>query len=290
MGASDSRVQRTGHGPSNRRDRHRGTLLAVLLLLIGGSIVILGFGARADSTDRRDNLVASRGGEAPPEALVSSDAAAQGAADRRVAPIDVATKEVPTQLRIVHPDLELASANVVARVLGAALRQRDAHELKVEALSDGDRRDPVVRAQLADAMGGLVMNQSVVRTLESGIAYLQIQPDRAGGKDYFGGSRPYLTFMNGAEVGERGVFSVVVPADNPEEVVAANAASRQAVDYLAQEIVAYYGTLGLDELKRRRQSQQLHLRGMDLPMEVNDLVRLRLMWLEDGLGPQVRRR
>ncbi len=205
---------------------------------------------------------------------------------RRVQPADASTPTVSDIAPAVHPDLRRANAEVVSRALVAAVNQKSSRELRVEQLVDGDRSNPIYRAEIAEAMADLVLDQAIVRSLESGIAYLRLQPDTSGGKDYFGNKRPYLTFHYGEKLEGIGDVGVVVPVDDDEEVLAANAARKQAFDDLAREVMAYYGTLGLDELKQRRESRLLHLRGVELPSNLSYMVNWRLKWAPDGLGLQ----
>ena len=185
-----------------------------------------------------------------------------------------------------HPDLGVAMPADVKATLTAALIQLRWREDNVSSLSEQDRSSLIVQAELDSEMRSLVLLQGVVRSLQAGRAYLQLQTDPSGGKDYFGDNRPYMKFSSIAEVAGQGGVKVIVPVDDADEVKAANAAGKAALDRLAREVVAYYGTLSREELRSLRESRKLNLRGIDIPHSIHEFVAWRLKWAEDGLGVQ----
>jgi hypothetical protein len=75
-----------------------------------------------------------------------------------------------------------------------------------------------------------------------------------------------------------------VPAVDVDEVKAANAAGKAAIDRLAREVAAYYGTLSREEIQSLRESRKLNLRGIEIPQSIHEFVAWRLKWAEDGLS------
>jgi len=184
----------------------------------------------------------------------------------------------------LHPDLRVASPADVKATLSVALIQLRWREDRVSGLSDQDRSSLIVQAEFESEMRSLVLLQGVVRSLQAGRAYLQLQVDPSGAKDYFGDNWPYMKFSSIAEVPGQGQVKVIVPAADVDEVKAANAAGKAAIDRLAREVAAYYGTLSREEIQSLRESRKLNLRGIEIPQSIHEFVAWRLKWAEDGLS------